>query len=56
MFSNYKSSHVEPGKKFKNRISRTNMHTYCSFSYTYDTIRNTKPCVAAAFAIGISVG
>ena len=32
------------------------MHTNCSFPYTYELIRNTKPCVAAAFAIGISVG
>jgi len=32
------------------------MHTWCSFSYTYGVVRNTKPCVAVAFAIGISVG
>ena len=32
------------------------MYVNCSFSYTFDVLRNTKPCVAAAFGIGISVG
>ena len=32
------------------------MYVNCPFSYTYDIIGSTKPCVAEAFGIGISVG
>ena len=32
------------------------MYVNCSFSYTCHILRYTKPCLAAAFGLGISVG